>query len=169
MNKEGQTNPEQFQSSARISSCSVSRVEENTRLEEGAIIVWPTRGHVSLSKPRGFLRQAPVCKRFLIKLGPNWQCFYHDIYEAWCDTMPPLMTFWWVLDLQRFKNRDSQCLWPSQDGETVEFIPIRSMGPIHAPQGNLYIFSSHFGALEHVLVVQIWIMYIKCLKNSINE
>ena len=46
---------------------------------------------------------------------------------------------------------------------------IRSMGPKHAPQGNMYIFSSHFGALEHVFVVRIWIMDIKCLENSINE
>ena len=45
----------------------------------------------------------------------------------------------------------------------------RSMGPKHAPQGHMYIFSSHFGALEHVFVVRIWIMDIKCLENSINE
>ena len=44
---------------------------------------------------------------------------------------------------------------PSQDGETVEFVPIRSMGPKHAPQGNMYVFSRHFGALEHVFVVRI--------------
>ena len=54
-------------------------------------------------------------------------------------------------------------------GETVEFIPIRSMGPKYAPQGNMYVFSSHFGALEHVFVVRIWMMDIKCLENSINE
>ena len=51
----------------------------------------------------------------------------------------------------------------------VEFIPIRSMGPKHAPQGNMYVFSSHFGALEHVFVVRIWMIDIKCLENSINE
>ena len=44
---------------------------------------------------------------------------------------------------------------PGQDGETVEFVPIHSMGPKHAPQGHMYVFSSHFGALEHVFVV--WI------------
>ena len=51
----------------------------------------------------------------------------------------------------------------------VEFVPIRSMGRKHAPQGNMYVFSSHFGALEHVFVVRIGIMDIKCLENSINE
>ena len=59
------------------------------------------------------------------------------------------------MDLQTFKNQDSHRLWPSQDGEMVEFVPIRSMGRKHAPQGNMYIFSSHFGALEHVFVVRI--------------
>ena len=37
----------------------------------------------------------------------------------------------------------------------VEFIPIRSMGPKHAAQGHMYVFSSHFAALEHVFVVRI--------------
>ena len=59
-------------------------------------------------------------------------------------------------------------MWPSQDGETVEFVPIRFMGPRHAPQGHMHIFSSHFGALEHVAVVQIYIMdYIKCIENLV--
>ena len=29
-------------------------------------------------------------------------------------------------------------------------------------------FSTNFGALEHVLVVQIWIMHIKCIENPVN-
>ena len=69
------------------------------------------------------------------------------------DTMPIFMIFRHVLDLQELKNRDSQCLWPRQDGEMVEIILIRSMRPKHAPQEHMYIFSSHFGALEHVFVV----------------
>ena len=39
----------------------------------------------------------------------------------------------------------------SQDGETVEFVPIRAMGPKHAPQGNMYIF---LAILVH------WSMYL---------
>jgi len=35
-------------------------------------------------------------------------------------------------------------------------------------QGHVYKFSSHFGELEHVFEVQIWIMDIKCLGNSIS-
>ena len=39
----------------------------------------------------------------------------------------------------------------------------------HAPKDTcMYNFSSHFGELEHVFVVQILIMDIKCLGNSIS-
>ena len=57
---------------------------------------------------------------------------YHGMLMPLHDSMPSFMNFRRVLDLLEFENRDSQCLWPGQDGETVEFVPIRSMGPKHA-------------------------------------
>ena len=39
----------------------------------------------------------------------------------------------------------------------------------YAPKDTcMYNFFGHFGELEHVFVVQIWIMDIKCLGNSIS-
>ena len=37
----------------------------------------------------------------------------------------------------------------------LNFIPISCMGPRNSPQGHTCDFSTNFGALEHVLVVQI--------------
>ena len=57
-------------------------------------------------------------------------------------------------------------------GKTVEFVPIRSMGPKHAPQGNMYVFSSHFGALEHCNIpnFQFGMLYIghSCISSFIS-
>ena len=50
----------------------------------------------------------------------------------------------------------------------LKFIPISCMGPKHAPQGHRFDFSTSLYALEHVHVVQIWIMRIKCLGNPVN-
>ena len=39
----------------------------------------------------------------------------------------------------------------------------------HAPKDTrIYNFSSHFGELEHVFAIPIWIMDIKCPGNSIS-
>ena len=87
---------------------------------------------------------------------------YHVVTPCQVSWFP--REFWIYTDL---KTEIRNVLWPSQDGEMVEFVPIRSMGPKHAPQGNMYVFSSHFGALEHVFVVWIWIMDIK-LPRKLN-
>ena len=41
------------------------------------------------------------------------------------------------------------------------------MGPRNSPKDTHVIFSTNFGALEHVLVVQIWIMHIKYAKTQL--
>ena len=45
-------------------------VEENTRRKEAVITFHPQGEHVSLLEPRGFLREAPVCKKLIPKLVP---------------------------------------------------------------------------------------------------
>ena len=47
----------------------------------------------------------------------------------------------------------------------LKFLPISCMGPKHAPKDTYMIFPTHFGALLHVRLVQIWIMLIKCLET----
>ena len=49
----------------------------------------------------------------------------------------------------------------------LKFIPISFMGPNHAPKDTNFI-STNLYALEHVHVVQILIMHIKCIENSVN-
>ena len=62
----GQTNPEQFQISARHSCYSMLPVENKVQGEKRhRLLFCPQEGHVSLPEPRG-LRQAPFCKRLVI-------------------------------------------------------------------------------------------------------
>ena len=71
------------------------------------------------------------------------------------DTMPSFIIFSRVLDLQELKNQVSQSFRPSHDTQMLNFIPISCMGPINSPKDTHVIFLAKFGALEHVLVVQI--------------
>ena len=62
----GQTNPEQFQISARHSCYSMLPVENKVQGEKRQRLSFrPQEGHVSLPEPRG-LREASVCKRLAI-------------------------------------------------------------------------------------------------------
>ena len=47
----------------------------------------------SLSEPRAFLREAPVCKKLIPKLVPILQFFCHSMVVPWHDTMPSFMIF----------------------------------------------------------------------------
>ena len=49
----------------------------------------------------------------------------------------------------------------------LKFIPISCMGPKHEPKDTYFIFSTNLYALEHVHVVQIWIMHINALKTQL--
>ena len=68
----GQMNPEQFQISAWHSCYSMLPIENKVQGEKRQ---WLSsclqEGHISLPDPRG-LREASVCKRLVIWLGPNW-------------------------------------------------------------------------------------------------
>ena len=49
----------------------------------------------------------------------------------------------------------------------VKFIPISCVGPKHATK-DTFDFSTSLYAVEHLHVVQIWIMHLKCLQNQVN-
>ena len=53
------------------------------------------------------------------------------------------------------KNQVSQSFWPSHDAQMFEFHSNFLHGTYKFTQGHTYDFSTTFGALEHVLVVQI--------------
>ena len=87
---------------------------------------------------------------------------YRSMLVPCHDTMTSFMIFRRVLDLQELKNQYSQSFWPSHDTQMFEFHSHFLHGTYKFTQGHTCDFSTNFGALEHLLVVKIWIMHIKC-------
>ena len=71
------------------------------------------------------------------------------------DSMPSFMIFSRVLDLQEYKNQVSQSFRQSHDTQMFEFHSRFLHVTYKFTQGHTCDFSTNFGALEHVLVVQI--------------
>ena len=84
-------------------------------------VVSHTKVTRSLSEPRAFLREAPVCKKLIPKLVTIQQKNYHSMLVSCHDTMPSFMIFRRVLDLQELKNQVSQYFRPSHDAQMFEF------------------------------------------------
>ena len=83
------------------------------------------------------------------------------------DTMPSFMNFRRVLDLLEFKNQASQHFVGNQQcpGVWISFPSLAWDLEIH--QMTQFRFSTNFSALEHVLVVQIWIMHKNALETQL--
>ena len=122
----------------------------------------------SLSEPRAFFREAPVCKKLTPKLVQFSQKYYRIMLVPCHETMPSFMIFRHVLELQELKNQVSQSFRPSHDAHMFEFHSHFLHGTYKFTQRHTCDFSTNFGALELVLVFQIRIMHIKYAKNSIN-
>ena len=75
----------------------------------------------SLSEPRAFLRETPICKKLTPKLVQIPQKNYHSMLVPCHDTMLSFMIFRRVLDLQELKNQVSQSFRPSHDAQMFEF------------------------------------------------
>ena len=71
------------------------------------------------------------------------------------DTMTSFMIFRRVLGLQELKNQVSHSFRPSHDAQMFEFHSHFLHGTYKFTQGHTCDISTNFGALEHVLVVQI--------------
>ena len=80
---------------------------------------------------------------------------HHGMLMPLHDSMPIFMNFRRVLDLLEFKNQVSQSFRPSHDAQMFEFHSYLLHGTYKFTQGHTCDFSNNFGALEHVLVVQI--------------
>ena len=80
---------------------------------------------------------------------------YHSMLVPCHDTKPSFMIFMRVSDLHELKNQVSQCFQPSHDAQMFEFHSHLLHGTYKFTQGHTCDFSNNFGALEHVLVVQI--------------
>ena len=76
----------------------------------------------SLSEPRAFLREAPVCKKLTPKLVPiRPKKNYRSMFVPCHETMPSFTIFRHVLELQELKNQVSQSFRPSHDVQMFEF------------------------------------------------
>ena len=78
-------------------------------------VVLHTEVTCSLSEPRAFLREAPVCKKLTPKLVLVRPKNYRSMLVPCHDTIPSFMIFRRVLDLDDLKNQVSQSFRPSHD------------------------------------------------------
>ena len=99
-------------------------------------------------------------------------CSYSAIFlPQHCSTMTwhPYQVSWfsdvfWIY--KNFKTKFLNVLGRATMPRCLIFIPISCMGPRNSPKDTHLIFQN-FGALENVLVVQIWIMHIKCPETQL--
>ena len=100
---------------------------------------------------------------------PKWDKFF--MRACWCrsmiECMPSFMNFRRALDLLEFKNQVSQCLRLSDGCRVFDIHSHFFHGTEGCTQGHKFDFSTNLYALEHVHVVQIWIMHINALKTQL--
>ena len=116
----------------------------------------PSRNH---EPSWGKLRFARSLHQSLSQFG---QKNFRSMLVPCHDSMRSFMLFRHVLELQKLKNQVSQSFWLSHNTQMFEFHSHLLHGTYKFTQEYTCDFSNNFGALEHVLVVQIWIMHIKC-------
>ena len=106
-------------------------------------------------------------RSLLQSLSQFGQKNYRSMWGPCHDTMPSFMICRHVLYLQKLKNLVSQSFRASHDAQMFEFHSHLLQGSYKFTQGHTCDFSNNFGALEPVLVVQIWIMHIKCPETQL--
>ena len=168
MYKKGQTNPEKFQNWTQHSCCSMLTREENLKAIRGNGYrfvpkggTFPTENHHPCFEKLRFLRSIHPN---LPQIGQN---LYHAMLMPLHDSMPSFMNFKRVLDLLEFKNQASQCFAGNQRCPGFEIHSHFLHGTLACTQGHKFYFSTNLYALEHVHVVQIWIMHINALKTQL--
>ena len=120
MHENVQTNPEKSQKLTQHSCYSMLTRENFQKQEEAMGIVSAPKVGRSLLKPSCLLWEALVCEKHIPKPAPNRQKNYQDMLMPLHDSMPSFMNFIWVLDLLEFKNKESQCLQPSDGGRVFD-------------------------------------------------
>ena len=116
----------------------------------------PSRNHEpSWGKPR-------FARSLYQSLSQFDQKNYHNMLVPCHDTMPSFMIFRRVLDLQELK-KPSFSIFPAEPRrpDVCNSFPFLKWDLNMHPMTHVQ-FPTHFASLEHVLVVQIWIMKIKC-------
>jgi len=121
----------------------------------------PSRNH---EPSWGKLRFARSLHQSLSQFG---QKNYRSMLVPCHDSMPSFMIFRRDLDLQELKNQVYQSFRLIHDAHMLEFHSHFLHGTYKFTQWHTCDFSTNFGALERVLVVQILIMQIKCLETQL--
>ena len=170
MHNNVQMNPEKSQKFTQHSCCSLLTREINLKAIRGNGYrfvpkggTFPTENHHACCEKLQFVRSIYPN---LPQMGQN---LYHGMLMPLHDSMPSFMNFRRVLDLLEFKNRHLNVLPAINGPRWLKFIPISCMGPKHAPKDTDLIFQPiymHWSMCMYV--VQIWIMHIKCIQNSVN-
>ena len=121
----------------------------------------------SLPKPSHLLWEALVYEKLIPKPAPNRTKNFHDMLMPLHDSMPSFMNFRRALDLLEFKNQASQCFVGNQKCPGVwNSFPFLAWDLSMHPRTQFW-FATNFYALEHVHVVQIWIMGINALQTRL--
>ena len=119
---------------------------------------FPTKNHHACCEKLRFVRSIyPI----LPQMGQN---LYHGMLMLLHDSMPSFMNFRIVLDLLEFRNQASQCFAGNHRCHGVwNSFPFLAWDLSMHPRTKIW-FSTNLYALEHVHVVQIWIMHKNALK-----
>ena len=120
--------------------------------------MFPTKNHHACCEKLWFVRS------IYPNLPQMGQKIYHGMLMPLHDSMPSFMNFRQVLDLLEFKNQASQCFVGNQRCPGVwNSFPFLAWDLSMHPRD----ISTNLYALEHVHVVQIWIMHINALKTHL--
>ena len=169
MHKNVQTNPEKSQKFTQHSCCSTLTREKELEATRGNGYrfvpkggTFPTENHHACCEKLRFVRS------IYPNLPQMGQILYQGMLMPLHDSMPSFMNFRRVLDLLEFKNLASQCFAGNKGCLGVwNTFPFLAWA-LSMHQGHKFDFSTNIYALEHVHVVQIWSMHIKCIENSVN-
>ena len=122
---------------------------------------FPTENHHACCEKLQFV------KSIYPKLPQMGQNLYHSMLMPLHDSMPSFMNFRRVLDLLEFENQASQCFAGNQQCPGVwNSFPFLAWDLSIHPRTQIWV-STNLYALEHVHVVQIWIMHINALKTQL--
>ena len=136
--------------------------KKNWKQSEAMDIVSSSKVGRSLPKPIML-----VVRSISPNLPQTGQFFYHGMLMLLDDSMPSFMNFRRVWDLLKFKNQASHCFASNQRCHGVwNSFPFLAWDLSMHPRTPIWV-STNLYALEHVHVVQIWVMHINALKTQL--
>ena len=115
--------------------------------------------------------------RLLVRSSSLWEAYTKTCLKwekkftttCWCHLMIPCQVSWILDNFWMYRNLETKfsmfAAEPWCQGNWNSFPFLACYLKMHP---RTHMFLTHFGALEHVHVVEMWIMQIKCLENTVN-